>query len=222
MSELNEPAPSARRNPLIWIVLVVVGLILFVLLGGDRGDRSGQSSGGLATQQPAENTVTVETDTDDQVAIVEISPSEADLVDDTAGTIERTVLLPPGMRARQYIEQLREAGKPYPLAEAFDKAEMYRTEGSLADAHLLLFFAARENHLPAVMALGEMADPTRFRAEESLLDQADPLQAYKWYSKASELGQEGAAERLVDVESWARDAATRGDEDARQLLLSIR
>ena len=40
MSELNEQAPVRRRNPLIWIVVIVIGLILFVFLGGDRRDVS--------------------------------------------------------------------------------------------------------------------------------------------------------------------------------------
>ena len=38
MSELNEPAPAARRNPLMWITLIVIGLILFVFLSGERED----------------------------------------------------------------------------------------------------------------------------------------------------------------------------------------
>ena len=38
MSEVNEPASPARRNPLIWFALIVIGLILFVFLGGDRED----------------------------------------------------------------------------------------------------------------------------------------------------------------------------------------
>ncbi|MDC1287129.1 hypothetical protein N8198_04525, partial [Gammaproteobacteria bacterium] len=38
MAELNEATPPARRNPLIWIALVVVGLILFIFLSGERGD----------------------------------------------------------------------------------------------------------------------------------------------------------------------------------------
>ena len=37
MSELNETESSSRGNPLLWISLAVIGLILFVLLSGDRG-----------------------------------------------------------------------------------------------------------------------------------------------------------------------------------------
>ena len=202
MSELNEATPSARRNPLIWIVLVVVGLILFVFLSGERGD--------------------VPANLKDQPTPVVVSEDETVAeADSAAGNIERSLLVPPGMRARQYIEQLRAAGKPYPLSQTFEKAQKFHSEGSLADAHLLYFFAARENHLPAIMTMGEMSDPRLFRAEDSLLDQADAIQAYKWYRKAAQLGQPSASERLDELGRWASEAAATGDSEARQLLLNI-
>ena len=138
-----------------------------------------------------------------------------------AGTIDRSLLVPPGMRARQYIVQLRAAGKPYPLSQVFEKADKFRKEGSLADAHLLYFFAARENHLPAIMTMGEMSDPMLFRAEDSLLDQADAIQAYKWYHKAAQMGQPSASERLDELGRWASEAAATGNSEAAQLLLNI-
>jgi len=137
------------------------------------------------------------------------------------GTIERSLLLPPGMRAREYIEQLRTAGKPYPLAQVHDKAQNFQHEGSLADAHLLYFFAARENHLPAMMVMAQLSDPILFQAENSLLDEADAIQAFKWYSKAAELGQPAATESIDKLRQWAQDAAATGNPEARQLLLNI-
>ncbi len=97
-----------------------------------------------------------------------------------SGTIERSLLIPPGMRAREYIRQVRKDGKPYPLDVIFEKADQHMQDGSLADAHLLYFFAAREDHLQSLMVMGEMSDPTLFRAEDSLLDHADVIQSYKW------------------------------------------
>lgn len=195
MSELNEQAPVRRRNPLTWIVVIVIGLILFVFLGGDRRD--------VSVPDKVEDSPVVET----------VSSSE--------GTIERSMLLPPGMRAREYIAQIRTAGKPYPLAQIHDKAQDFQHEGSLADAHLLYFFAARENHLPAMMMMAQLADPVLFQAENSLLDEADAIQAFKWYSKAAELGQPAAAEGIGKLRQWAKDAAATGNPEARQLLLNI-
>jgi hypothetical protein len=206
MSELNEATPSPRRSPLIWIVLVVVGLILFVFLSGERGDLP-------ANLKNIQTPVAVS----EEDAMAE-DTAEAEAV---AGTIERSLLVPPGMRARQYIEQLRAAGEPYPLSQAFEKAEKFRSEGSLADAHLLYFFAARENHLTAIMTMGEMSDPILFRAEDSLLDHADAIQAYKWYHKAAQMGQPSASGRLDELGRWASEAAATGNSEAAQLLLNI-
>lgn len=138
------------------------------------------------------------------------------------GSIDRSLLVPPGMRARQYLEQLRAAGKPYPLAEVYDRAQQYLQDGSLADAHLLYFFAAREEHLPAMMTLAEMSDPTRFRADNSLLDNADVIQAYKWYRKAAAMGDTAASRRIDELKQWASAAAQAENPHARQLLLNFR
>jgi len=190
MSELNESAPSSRKNPLLWIALAAIGLIVYVFVSGDRGDL-----------QPVGKPV------DESVA---------------TGSIERSLLIPPGMRARQYIEQLRAEGKPFPLPQVLVKAQKYLLEGSLADAHLLVFFAAREEHLPAIMRMGEMSDPTLFRAEDSLLDHADVIQSYKWYQKAATMGHQAAAERIDNLRQWAVAEAETGNPHARQLLLNFR
>ena len=247
MSELNEPAPRSRRNPLIWIVLIVIGLILFVFISGERGDMPGKlaittlpdsaadtraaessvyenvdaGSSADETDEPPVSTG-LETDSGTGTDIYTSSIREGDApLEASVGVIQRSLLVPPGMRARQYIEKLRGQGKPYPLSQVFDRAGRFRVEGSLADAHLLYFFAARENHLPAIMMMGEMSDPLLFRAEDSLLDEADVIQAYKWYRKAADLGQPKALQRLDELGRWAAEAAVGGNSDARQLLLNM-
>ena len=140
---------------------------------------------------------------------------------DSSGEIDRSLLIPPGMRARQYIAQIREGEQPYALAEVFQKASDYQNEGSLADAHLLYFFSAREGHLPAMMKMGELADPVLFRAQDSLLDQADAIQAFKWYQKAALLGHEPAINRVRDLRLWAIAESNDGNADARQLRLNF-
>jgi len=191
---------------LIWVALAVIGLIIFVFINGDRRESM------LVTRQVEESTVSPA----EEGAFESAEDSPA------SGSIERSLLLPPGMRAREYIEQMRVDGKPYPLTQVFEKAQQYLREGSLADAHLLYFFAAREEHLPAIMRMGEMSDPILFRAEDSLLDQADVVQAYKWYQKAAALGQPAAVERLDSLQQWASAEAEAGNPQARQLLLNFR
>ncbi len=194
MTESNEPGVPTRQNPLIWISLIVAGLVLFVLVNGERSETP--------------------------TAVKSMPQTEPETLNN--GSIERSLLLPPGMRAREYIEQLRTAGQPYPLAEVHARAQKYLAEGSLADAHLALFFAAREDHLPSILMLGEMADPTLFRAEDSLLDHADVIQAYKWYQKAAALGDAVARERIGGLQQWASDASQADNPHARQLLLNFR
>ena len=200
MSEETEPAAVKRPNPLLWIAVIVIGLILFVFLSGEREDP-------LAPPK-----------------IDEVAPAdllEDDSAETAAGTINRVLLVPPGMRAREYIGQLRNAGKPYPLSGVYQKAQEYQQEGSLADAHLLYFFAAREDHLPAMMMMAEMADPRLFQAQNSLLDQADLVQAYKWYRKAAQQGQPEAESRLDALRTWVSEAADAGNAEARQFLLNF-
>ena len=230
MTELNEPTSSARRNPLIWIVLIVVGLIWFVLLSSERGDvpltLKTDPTPTAINEVPTQTDVASDTDNlsgmgDSTSMDSAIIANDVNSTTDSGGTIERSLLVPPGMRARQYIAKLRSAGKPYPLSEVVEKAEQYRSEGSLADAHLLYFFAAREDHLAAMITMGEMSDPVLFRAEDSLLDHADAIQAYKWYSKADELGQPFARRRLDDLGRWANEAAANGNAEASQLLLNL-
>ncbi len=190
MSDLNESSASSRKNPLIWVAVIVIGLIVFVFFGGDRGDRVSGISG--------------------------ISGS-----DEESGTIDRSLLVPPGMRARELIRQIRDDGEPYPLQVVHEKANQHMNEGSLADAHLLYFFAAREDHLPSIMVMGETSDPTLFQAENSLLDHADVIQAYKWYQKAAALGHNAAVERIDDLRQWAQRESRAGNADARQFLLNF-
>ena len=125
------------------------------------------------------------------------------------------------MQARQYIAQIRQGSQPYPLVEVFEKGVNYQNQGSLADAYLMIYFSAREGFMPAIMKMGEMADPAFFLAENSLLDQADVIKAYKWYKKAAMLGHPDAVERVKNLRQWAIAASQAGNSDARQLLLNF-
>lgn len=186
-----------RRNPLLLIALVVVGLIGYVVTSTDRNT---SMNANMSAKMP------VETETSSTTA---------------SGSIERALLVPPGSLAREYIADLRAAGRPYPLREVFEKAQKFMQEGSLADAHLLYFFSAREDYLPSIMVMGEMSDPVHFSAENALLDHADAVQAYKWYSKAASLGQPTAEDHIRELQQWASVEAANGNPEARQLLLNF-
>ena len=186
-------------NPLIWVSIIVIGLIFFIFVGSDRGS--------------------VKTETlqlEDQP--MEVEPP---VVETTDGQINRDAFVPPGLRAREFIGQVRQNGKPYPLEKLMAKASAYVNEGSLADAHLTFFFAAREGHIEAMMMMAEMSDPTLFQSENNLLDKADPVQAYKWYQLALSSGFEPAQPRLDNLYQWAMAEARFGNAEAEQLLLNF-
>ena len=194
MSDLIEPSSSApKRNPLFWIIFVVIGLIAFLFFGSERN------------APVASSAKTVNSELSGQLS----------------GKIDRNLLVPPGMRARQLIEQLRAEETSIPFESTFEKAIAYQHEGSLADAHLLLFFCAREGYQPAMMKMAELSDPTLFRANDSLLDEADAIQSYKWYQKLAEAGESAADERIRNLRQWAIQESENGDPNARQLLLVL-
>ncbi len=208
MSNLSESEPPAKRhNPLLWISLIVAGLIIYVLMGAERSYQT-------AVREVEQVGQVERVEQVGQVRLVGLV--------ETRKEIERSLLIPPGMRARQYIAEIRKKGEPYPFASIYDTGSSFQDEGSLADAHLLYFFSAREGYIPAMMKMGEMADPTLFRAENSLLDRADPIQAYKWYRKAAAQGHGPATDGVNNLLQWANAESKLGNPDARQLLLNYK
>lgn len=150
MVQAEKEQETSRTNPLIWVSIVVVGLILFIFVISDRGS-VGTESLSLQDQQ-------------------EQAEAEAETAaDNVEGQINRDLLVPPGLRAREFIDNIRQKGKPYPLEDLMAKASTYVNEGSLADAHLTFFFAAREGHVEAMMMMAEMSDPTLFQDRKSVV-----------------------------------------------------
>jgi len=124
-----------------------------------------------------------------------------------------------GDTAREIIDQLRDLDGPAGLDKAYVRAQDFHREGRLADAQLLLFFAARGGHGPAAFELATLYDPNYHSSESSLMEDPDPVQAYKWYRQAQEAGHAETARRPDQLQSWARAAAAEGDMNADQLLL---
>jgi TPR repeat protein len=214
---LSEPILTApQRNPLFWTGLAVAGLILFIFFGSDRN-----SSSRLDSESNDFDSNGSERAADQKVAKSERKEVSSSTLANN-GAIDSNLLIPPGMGARKTIETIRKTGRPYPLAEIFNKARIYQEDGSLADAHLLYFFNAREGHLESIMKMALMSDPTQFRADNSLLDQADAVQSYKWYQKAALTGYQPAIDSVQNLRRWALDEAEFGNPYARQLLLNLK
>lgn len=126
----------------------------------------------------------------------------------------------PGDRARALIDGIRRGGQEPDLESVYRRAERFIADGKLTDAHLLLFYAARRGHILAARELGGMYDPIYFSTATSIMDEPDPAQAYKWYRRAAEGGDEIAQVRLLALKAWVEQAAAQGDEGARLLLMA--
>ena len=124
-----------------------------------------------------------------------------------------------GDSARDIIRELEAAADSVDYAEAYRRAEVFRSEDRMADAQLLYFYAARGGHAPAAFSLATFYDPNHHSPDSSFMDEPDPFQAYKWYSEAAEAGHENAATRLDELRAWAEQAAAAGSADAERLLL---
>ncbi len=126
-----------------------------------------------------------------------------------------------GDLARAIIEELREEGKVDP-EQVFERAERFQAVGMLADAYLLHFYAARQGHARAALALARMYDPNTFARESSILEAPDVAQAHKWYHLAARAGDPGAKRELADLRGRVERAAARGDEESRRLMMQWR
>jgi hypothetical protein len=126
----------------------------------------------------------------------------------------------PGEEARALIERSRQGDQDPDLESVYRRAEGFIADGKLTDAHLLLFFAARRGHVLAARELGGMYDPIYFSTTTSIMDEPDPTQAYKWYRRAADGGDDIAQLRLLALKAWVEQAAKQGDEGARLLLMA--
>lgn len=125
-----------------------------------------------------------------------------------------------GAAARNLIATARRAGSAIDYNALFLQAEEFKQQGKETDAFLLLFFTAREGHGQSALKLGEMNDPALFNDNSKMLDKADSIQAYKWYTRASDAGVAEAGARLSLLRNTTETAAASGDLKAQRLLLN--
>ena len=124
-----------------------------------------------------------------------------------------------GDSARDLIKEIQSNPAGVDYTDAFEQARQYQADGRFADAHLLYFFAARGNYTPAMFELATMYDPLYFSSENSLMDKPNASQAFKWYKKARDTGNESAPARLEALKTWVENAANNGDSEAERLLM---
>ncbi len=127
-----------------------------------------------------------------------------------------------GETAREIIAAQRSGADSRPASELDQLANQYQQQGRTTDAYLLWFFAARQGDGQAAFNLASLYDPNHYETGNSLLTEADPTQAYKWYSAAAAEAVPQAQERLQALRATLKQQADEGDQSARRLLLNWR
>ena len=205
-NELADSEPPRRRGP--WKLIVIVAVLTLIgvwLVPGERpGDKPAVAE---KPAEPAPSLLTEEGASSEPPATPEEPATEAEPVDDR-----------PGARARALIAKMRAAGESRP-DEVFAAAQQAQRDGELADAYLLYFFAAREGHAGAALALGTQADPASRDPADSVFEAADLTQAHKWYQAAAQLGDSEAQRRLADLRQRVEQMAAGGDPQAQRISL---
>lgn len=87
-------------------------------------------------------------------------------------------------------------------ADAYNCGSAFYSRDRLDVALVLWEESARQNYGPAALKLGELYDPVRWGQQRSPFSKANPIQAEKWYKRASTLGVAEANARLAALATW--------------------
>ena len=199
-TEVAESAPRRKRGP--WPLIAIVAALTLIAVWLVPGESPDSPDTDTAETKPAPSLLAPEAD-----APAEQEEAPETLVDDR-----------PGARARALIAEMR-AGGERDLDALFAAAESARRDGELPDAYLLYFFAAREGHADAALALGRQADPASHTAGESVFESPDLTQAHKWYQVAARNGSTAARDGLAALRARVERLAADGDPEAQRIAL---
>lgn len=203
------------KNLIIIALVVLAGVaVALLLLSGDKPS---------ATAPESTQTGTASTPDQAPAPAQTGNPGNVDASQTDGGTSKTAGASPaarPGDAARELIARLRSGEISATPGELYADAQQYLRENLIADAHLLLFFLARDGHTPSAVALAEMYDPLHFDPRRSLMGEPDASQALKWYQVAARNRNALAQSRLKAMRTWVEEQARNGDETATSLLLS--
>ena len=222
-SELADTAPQRRKGP--WKLIVIVILLTAIgvwLVPGESPDQAPDT----AQSEKADIAPTPDGDTAKSEALApSLLETPRPASDDAATAVEQDATADepviddrPGAKARALIAEMRASGQIDPQA-VFDAAEAAQTSRDLADAYLLYFFAAREGHTSAALALGRQADPQSHDPDNSVFETPDLNQAHKWYQLAAQNGNDEGRQQLAALRIRVERQAAAGDPEAQRISL---
>ena len=210
-TEVADSEPQRRSGP--WkliIVVVVLTLISVWLIPADKptdepvtaeGPGASGQLPSLLGDQPVDQSAPIP------------APEMAEEAAEPAVVDDR-----PGAKARALIAEMRSAGA-IDLDQMLAAAAQAQTDGELANAYLLYFFAAKQGSSLAALELGKQADPATRDPLNSVFGAPDLNQAYKWYKIAAGNGESEAQDRLADLQARVEQMAASGDPQAQRTSL---
>jgi hypothetical protein len=105
-----------------------------------------------------------------------------------------------------------------PPSAALEQAKKAQEKSRFDIAILLFRYAADHDSAEGARRLGMVYDPTLPTVDANHQPKANACFAYTWYKRASDLRDPSASKYLSKLEDWAKDAASRGDQCAQDLL----
>lgn len=197
-TELAETAPQKSKGPWPLILIVAVLTLIAVWLVPTQEDDMPPAT---AEDQPPSLLDEAAT----APALTE--PEAAPVIDDR-----------PGAMARALIAEMRASGE-IDLDKITEAATKAQAAGEFPDAYLLYFFAAREGHADAALALGRQADPATHAEGTGVFESPDAIQAHKWYRVAAENGSQAGRDALAALREKVELLAADGDPEAQRISL---
>ena len=215
-TEVADSEPQRRPGPwkLIIVVAVLTLIAAWLIPTGVQEDKPETADGqGAPVPLPAQ-----------PPSLLGEQPTETSTPDETpvtAGETEQPQAMVddrPGAKARALITTMRAEGT-IDLQQVLAAAAQAQSDGELANAYLLYFFAAKEGSSHAALELGTQADPATRDPLNRVFGAPDLSQAYKWYKIAAGNGESEARDRLADLQARVEQMAASGDPQAQRISL---
>ena len=219
-SELLQEVSSKKKSPLpkIIVVLILAGIASFYLFYDSEPAKvvdipTATTSVTKSGINPVDSTI----QTTSKAQAIAKTPAAA-TPKDKAKAITK-IIETPGSSARVIIAKFKKKKGSSNLKQIVESANEFKAKAMHTDAYLLYFFAARQGHNAAAQVLAKMHDPAFYSKQNSMLDQPDLVQAYKWYQQAARGGQTTAQKALDNFRIQVEQMAAKGNADAKQLSL---
>nr|VFJ58716.1 MAG: hypothetical protein BECKDK2373C_GA0170839_106716 [Candidatus Kentron sp. DK] len=211
---LHPPKTGGRRWVKVTLGIMVILLAAWYFLGGDGQKGSNTEA---PDQQGRQNPATGGLAPSRHLIPLVVSEGGSKPSPSPLSTVARK-----GDKAREFIKTLRGREGEIDLDGIFERAEQFKDEEMLVDAHLMYFFAAKQGHAESALILGSMYDPDHTLEIPNVVEDPSWTQAYKWYVKAADGGNEAARERLKYLRKEVERAAAKGNSEATRLILQWR